>query len=141
VAYPYYVFGGEDQALRFLERSPLAGGVLTDTYGGLMVPPLAGRESYIGPFSWTPSWDVRANITGTFFAGKLGPKSAQKFVVGTGARFVFQECKGRVQGPLSLKEDLGNLVESTHNFGCARVYVLKPHTRSNNVSGRIGRAE
>jgi len=141
VAYPYYVFGGEDQALRFLERSPLAGGVLTDTYGGLMVPPLAGRESYIGPFSWTPSWDVRANITGTFFAGKLGPKSAQKFVVGTGARFVFQECKGRVQAPLSLKEDLGNLVESTHNFGCARVYVLKPHTRSNNVSGRIGRAE
>ena len=141
VAYPYYVFGGEDEALKFLERSATPGGVLTDTYGGLMVPALAGRESYIGPFSWTPSWDVRANITGTFFAGKLSPRAAQRFVLGTGARFVFQECKGRVQAPLSLKADLGRLVESTHNFGCARVYVLKPYPREGRVSARIGAAE
>ena len=141
VAYPYYVFGGEDKALNFLEQSPIPGGVLTDTYGGLMVPPLAGRESYIGPFSWTPSWDVRANITGTFFAGKLGPRAAQRFVLGTGSRFVFQECKGRVQAPLDLKEDLGGLVQSTHDFGCARVYVLKPYPRESRVSARIGAAE
>jgi len=132
------VFTGEEQALRFIEKSPIPGGVLTDTYAGLMVPPLAGRESYIGPFSWTPSWDIRANLTGAFFSGELGPKAARSFVRKSGARFVFQECKGRVQPPLSLREDLGNLVESVHDFGCARVYVLKEYSGASRVAKRVG---
>jgi hypothetical protein len=54
---------------------------------------------------------------------------------------VFQECKGRVQAPLSLSSDLKGLIESTHDFGCARVYVLKPYPRADHVSQRIGAAQ
>ncbi len=115
-----------------------AGGVLVSTYGGLLVPPFSGREVYIGPFSWTPSWDLRAQVTGVFFADQLGPRAARNFVRSTGARFIFQECKGRVQPPVSLSRQIGPLVESTHDFGCARVYVLKPYPRESRVSRRVG---
>ncbi|MEI7559143.1 MAG: hypothetical protein WCJ63_00995 [Actinomycetes bacterium] len=138
VAYPYYIFDGESSALKWLERDTRPGAVLTSSYGGLLVPPYAGREVYLGPFSWTPSWEFRAHITGAFFADDLSPLHAQKFVRSTGARYIFQECQGRVQPPVPLKRELGPLVESTHDFGCARVYVLKPTGRSNRVSERVG---
>lgn len=141
VAYPYYVFDGEDKALSFLEQSPIKGGVLTDSYGGLLVPPLAGREVYIGPFSWTPSWELRARLTGSFFAGKFGDRASKRFVASTGARFVFQQCMGRVQAPMPLDKKLGSLVDSVREFGCARVYVLKPYPRAVRVGERIGAAE
>jgi hypothetical protein len=141
VAYPYYIFDGEKRALRFLEDNPEPGGVLTSTYGGLLVPPHAGREVYIGPFSWTPSWDLRAQVTGVFFADQLGTRAARRFVRSTGAKFVFQECQGRIQPPRSLDRQLGPLIESTHDFGCARVYTLKPNARQERVSSRVGASD
>lgn len=138
VAYPYYIFPGEQGALRWLEQDRRAGGVLASSYGGLLVPAYSGRETYIGPFSWTPQWDLRAKVTGSFFDGKLKPSAARRFVKSTGARFVFQECKGRVQAPPSLTAELGPLVQAVKEFGCARVYILKPTARSDQVSKRVG---
>ena len=139
VAYPYYIFPGEEKALAWLESDPRSGGVLASSYGGLLVPPYTGRETYIGPFSWTPMYELRARVTGAFFGDKLAPSAAQRFVKGTGARYVFQECQGRVQPPPSLLTELGPLVLATKDFGCARVYVLKPTPRSVKVSKRVGR--
>lgn len=140
VAYPYYIFDGEQRALEFLESHPAPGGVLTDTYGGILVPPHAGRESWIGPFSWTPSWDLRATVTEDFFAGRLSPSASRRLIRKSGARFVFQECKGRIQPPLPLADKIGYLQESRHDFGCARVYVLKPYSGAQRVGKRIGGA-
>ncbi|CAB4859117.1 unannotated protein [freshwater metagenome] len=139
VAYPYYIFSGEEAALSWLERDNRPGAVLASSYGGLLVAPYAGREVYLGPFSWTPSWELRARVTGAFFGDQLRPRYAQRFVKSTGARYVFQECQGRVEPPLSLSHELGQLVQSVHTFGCARVYVLKPTGRSDRVSARVGK--
>ena len=140
VAYPYYIFDGEQEALRFLEDHPAPGGVLTNTYGGVLVPPHSGRESYLGQFSWTPSWDMRATIAEDFFAGRLSPRSARAFIRRSGARFVFQECKGRIQPPLPIGPSFAPLVQSQHDFGCARVYVLKPYSGAVRVGKRVGKA-
>ena len=139
VAYPYYIFPGEEAALRWLEQDPRTGGVLASSYGGLLVPPYSGRETYIGPFSWTPSYELRAHVTGAFFNDELKPSAAQRFVKSTGARFVLQECQGRVQPPASLLREIGPLVLQIKNFGCARVYVLKSTPRIEKVSRRVGR--
>lgn len=138
VAYPYYIFNGEERALNWLEQDSRTGGVLASSYGGLLVPPYSGRETYIGPFSWTPSYELRARVTGAFFGDKLRPSAAQRFVKGTGARYIFQECQGRVQPPRSLMREIAPLVLLIKNFGCARVYVLKSTPRIEKVSNRVG---
>jgi len=139
VAYPYYIFDPEEKALRWLENDPRSGGVLASSYGGLLVPPFSGRETYIGPFSWTPSYELRAKVTGAFFGDQLSPAAAQRFVRSTGARFILQECQGRVQPPKSLAREIGPLILEVRNFGCARVYVLKSTPRIERVSKRVGR--
>lgn len=138
VSYPYYLFDGEQAALSFLERDPHPGGVLADSYGGLLVPPFSGRETYLGPFSWTPNWQRKAEEAGLMFTGQMTPSDARRFVSATGATFVFQGCQGRVQPPRSLKAELGPLVASTHDFGCARVYVLRQSQRTKTVERLIG---
>jgi hypothetical protein len=146
VAYPYYLFQSEIRALEYIRDYPAAGGVLTDSYGGLLVPPFAGREAYIGPFSWTPSYIFRAHLTGKFFNPPRAPdfltptqsKRFERYVISTGVRFIFQECKGQVQAPPSLDGELGGLIKVQRTFGCARVYVLKPTARSRIVSGWVG---
>jgi hypothetical protein len=138
VSYPYYLFSGEQQALRFLESDARPGGVLADSYGGLLIPPFSGREAYLGPFSWTPNWQTKANQSGRFFAGQMAPTEAKAFVQSSGARFVFQECAGRVQPPRSLSSELDGLIAQVHSFGCARVYVIEPSSRSDVVSAETG---
>lgn len=138
VAFPYYVFDGEARALEYLEANGVPGGVLSDNYASMLVAPYAGRETYLGPFSWTPDWPAKTQLAGRFFTGKMDPAESQRFVTSSGTRFVFQQCGGRVEPPRSLAAQLGPLVESTHDFGCARVYVLRPTTLSERVSAAVG---
>ncbi len=136
--YPYNFEPGEEAALKWLAKNPAPGGVLTDGYGGLLVPPFSGRESYIGPFSWTPDLLNRTVFVDPVLNGTSNPFTAQGFVRGTGARFVFQSCHGKPTPGPSLRHELGDLVESEHQFGCARVYVLRDSLVSGLVSSRIG---
>ena len=138
VAYPYYISPGEERALHFLESDPQPGGVLTDEYGGLLVPPYSGREAFMGPFSWTPDYFKRGLPLGALVGNFMTPASAQKFVDDSGARFLFQACHGKAQPPTSLVRQIGPLIASTHDFGCARVYVFKPSRRSDLVSKSLG---
>jgi hypothetical protein len=138
VAFPYYVFDGEERALAYLEANPMRGGVLSDNYASMLVAPFAGRETYLGPFSWTPDWPQKTQRSGRFFTGQMTPAESQHFVAGTGARFVFQQCGGREGPPRSLLQQLGPLVVGTKEFGCARVYILKNTAKSDKVSAGVG---
>ena len=135
--FQYYIAPGELKALNWLQADPRQGGVLTDGYGGSLVPPFAGRESYIGQFSLTPDYDRRVRIAGPLLAGQLSPTETQAFVAGSGATFIFQQCdrNGRPLPDLSAK--LGSQLESVEVFGCSRVYVLKPTPLSSKLAPKL----
>jgi len=121
--FPYYISPSEQDALRFLDLAP-RGNVLTTPYGGMLVPAYSGQEAYVGPRSWSPDWQERANFAGRLF-GLYPPAPTQQEVRSTGARYIFANCNG-ISGTLpSLQGLLGPLLSSEHRFGCATVYVLK----------------
>jgi hypothetical protein len=122
-AFPYVIADGEQQALDWLSSEP-PGGVLTDFYGGVLVPGFSGQESYIGQFSLTPNFDARVRRTGELMSGALTPAEAQRFVLSTGARYVLQTCRGKDGKPAQPPLELGAIVLRQLDFGCARVYVI-----------------
>jgi hypothetical protein len=138
VAYPYTFAPAEEKALAFLQSYPAAGGVFTDGYGGLVVPAYTGREALLGPFSWTPDFFARQIRVQAVFGNLMHSKDAQSVVIASGARFIFQPCHGMAQRPTRLVRELDPLIESTHDFGCARVYVLKPNPVSDALSKKLG---
>jgi hypothetical protein len=138
VAYPYSFKPDEQKALAFLAEDPAPGGVFTDAYGGLLVPAYTGREALLGPFSWTPDFNITQYKVMALFSNMMPRADARKLVVSSGARFVFQACHGLAQPPTSLDREIGTLVQSRNDFGCARVYVLEPNAVSDAVSERIG---
>jgi len=121
---PYWVFPGEVDALKALERDPRAGGVLAPTYASLLVPYRTGREAYVGPFSWTPDWETRADKVNSLFEGRLTGAAARAFVVSTHARWLFADCR-----PLALPQLQRSiaplLAGPPRRYGCATVYELK----------------
>jgi hypothetical protein len=121
---PYFVFGDEQRALDALERDPRPGGVLAPAYGGHMLPYKTGREVYVGALSWTPDWEQRVKETRALFEFGLPPQRARALVRASGARFVFVDCR---PGLRDLEAALGPLLEDVRRFGCATVYVLRPH--------------
>lgn len=121
---PYFVFPGEQQAMDALQADPRAGGVLAPAYGGHMLPYKTGREVYVGALSWTPDWERRVAETQRLFEGNPPDAEARRFVRGTGARFVFVDCR---PGLRDLEPVLRPLLESVRHFGCATLYVLHRH--------------
>ena len=118
---PFFVFPDEVRALKTLEADPRPGGVLSPTYAGYMVPYRTGRESYIGPFSWTPHWKQRQKLADGLFEGSITGAAARRFVVSTNARYLFEDCR---PGLANLEPELRPLLARTHRFGCATVYEL-----------------
>ena len=90
---PYWVFPGEVDALKALDRDPRRGGVLAPTYSSLLVPYRTGREAYVGPFSWTPDWENRATSANALFEGRLTGAAGRRFIVSTHARWLFADCR------------------------------------------------
>ena len=121
---PYFVFPGEQAAMDALERDPRPGGVLAPAYGGHMLPFKTGREVYVGALSWTPDWERRVALTQRLFEGRPRVAEARAFVRGTGARFVFVDCR---PGLRDLTQVLRPLLEDVRRFDCATLYVLRPH--------------
>jgi hypothetical protein len=121
---PYFVFADEQRALDALEDDPRPGGVLAPAYGGHMLPYKTGREVYVGALSWTPDWEERVDETRALFETGLPPERARDLVRRSGARFVFVDCR---PGLRDLEADLRPLLEDVRRYGCATVYVLRPH--------------
>jgi len=139
VAASAYTFQpGEEEALSWLQSNPAPGGVLTDSYGGLIVPAFSGREAYVGPFSWTPESLKRGYIADVILSGKAGPRAAAQLLGQTGARFIFQACHGKKTPGPSLRRELAGLLQEEKVFGCARVYQLKASPKVAATSAVIG---
>ena len=119
---PFWIFPDEHRALDFIERDPRAGGVVSPTYAGYMIPYTTGRESYIGQFSWTPDWKRRQKLVDGIAGGTITGAAARRVVRDSHARFVFVDCR---PGLADLSRSLGPMLERTVRFGCASVYVVR----------------
>jgi hypothetical protein len=121
---PYFVFDGERELLKTLDRDPRAGAVLAPTYAALLVPSRTGRETWVGPFSWTPDWERRAELSNDLFEGRLSTAEARRVVIESRARWLFADCR-----PLALARLEAQirplLARPPQRFGCARLYELK----------------
>jgi hypothetical protein len=108
--------------------------VLGPVYAGYMLPYTTGRETWIGALSWTPDWRARERkADGLVIDGTLRGKQARDFVISTHARFVFVDCR---PGLRDLEADLRPILEATHRFGCASVYVIKDRPDMARAAGR-----
>lgn len=119
---PFFLEPGERDALRWMERSPRPGGVLTPVYSGILVPAYTGRETWIGAGSWTPDRARRDALAERLFAGRMTAAEAARLVREAGPRFVYADCQGRA--------DLSPLLRAVADgppraFGCARVWTLR----------------
>lgn len=119
---PYFVFEGEQQALKALDDDPRPGGVLAPAYGGHMIPYKTGREVYVGALSWTPDWSARVAETNELFEGEMPPAEAQALARRSGARWVFVDCR---PGLRDLRPVLGPVIAGVRQFGCATLYELR----------------
>ncbi len=117
-----FITRDEHEALTFLRRDPVDGGVLTRVYLGLAVPALTGRRTFVGDCIWSePGCPARQRLSNRLLSGRMSPTQAQQFVLSTRARFVLADCATR--GDLDRR--LGPLVQSAYRFGCAAVYELR----------------
>jgi hypothetical protein len=117
-----FITRDERQALTFLRRDPVDGGVLTRVYLGLAVPALTGRRTFVGDCIWSePGCPARQRLSNRLLSGAMSPARAKQFVVSTRARFVLADCATR--GDLDRR--LGSLVQSAYRFGCAAVYEVR----------------
>ena len=111
-------------ALDALEEDPRPGGVLAPSYSSLLVPGRTGRETYVGPFSWTPNWSYRATTANDLFEGRLTGQAARDFVIDSRARWLLADC--RLKDVSALDRSLAPLLaRPPERFGCATLYELR----------------
>ena len=114
---------GDWQAVHYLDRDPLPGGVLAGFPLGRYIPAETGRSTYIGDVFWSepgPRW--REAEVARLLAGRLAPPQAERFVAATGVRFLLADCTTRAD----LGRELAPIIQSVHRFGCATVYQFDP---------------
>lgn len=131
---PYWVFPGEAEALNVLENDPRPGGVLGPSYSSLLVPSRTGRETYVGPFSWTPDWSVKATTANDLFEGRLTGAAARRFVIRSRARWLIADC--RLLDVSSLDKSIAPLLaRPPQRFGCATLYELRYRPEMGRAAG------
>lgn len=112
----------ENLALNYLAKDPDAGGVMTRSYLGSVVPGKTGRHTYVGDCLWSePGCYVLTANAKTLFQGSMTPAAAQNLVLSSNARFVLADC----QTTADLNKLLGPIIRSVHGFGCATVYEVE----------------
>lgn len=117
-----FITPDERGALSYLAHAPQPGGVLTIRSLGAVTPAMTGRRSYIGNTFWSlPDPRRRRRKLRWLFYRHPSPLQAQRFVLGTGARFVLAPC----QVTTDLELALAPLLAGVHHFGCATVYTLR----------------
>ena len=118
---PFFLEPDEHDALRYLERAPGPGGVLTTVFSGQAVPAYTGRATWVGALSWTPDFKQRRIATDRLFSGQLDERSAARLVERSGARFVYSDCRGHPD----ISEAMAEVAGPPMRFGCATVYRLR----------------
>ena len=113
----------EWQAVNYLAGDPQPGGALAGFPIGRYIPAETGRRTYIGDVFWSePHPQQRQVEVARLLAGRMPAPQSERFVAGTGARFLLADCSTRA----NLERDLAPIIESARRFGCATVYELDP---------------
>lgn len=116
-----FITRSERQALTYLRRDPVSGGVLTRYYLGDAIPAATGRRTYVGDCIWSePNCPQREQRSSQLMQGEMSAVQAQQFVRSTGARFVLSDCKHNA----NLVPALSSMLASVRRFGCATVYQV-----------------
>ncbi len=118
---PFFLTDGEHAALRWLDTTPVRGGVLAPLYTGLLVPAWTRRETWVGAGSWTPGFDARTQAAERLFSGRMSRAAAEALVRRSGARFVLSDCHGRAD----VRALLGRVPAPPRRFGCATVWEVR----------------
>jgi hypothetical protein len=118
---PFFLEADERDALRFLDASPEAGGVLAPVYSGIVVPAYTGRETWIGAGSWTPDQPQRVEEAEALFGGRMDAAQAEELVRRSGARFLYSDCHGRAD----VTAIVAGFTEEPRRFGCATVWRVR----------------
>ena len=117
----YYLPTSDADALAWIDQHAPAGGVLAPTPFAAIVPGQTGRAVWVGHGYWSRDYEVQARVADRLFGGRMSPRAARAFVASTGATILVSDCRHRA----NLSRRLDPLLRSVHQFGCARVYVLK----------------
>jgi hypothetical protein len=116
-----FIAPGENAALSYLSSDRRGGGVMTRFYLGMVVPPLTGRQSYVGNCYWSePSCHYREEMAERLLLDRLRPARARAFVRDSGARFVLGDCRSK-----NLIATLAPMLVEVRRFSCATVYVIR----------------
>jgi hypothetical protein len=118
----YYLPQSDAQALDWVAQRAPAGGVLAPTPVAAVVPSQTGRPVWTGHGYWSQDYPVQARVVDRFFGGRLSATASRAFVATTNARILISDCRHHAD----LSRKLGSSVTAMHQFGCARVYVIKP---------------
>jgi hypothetical protein len=118
---PFFITGGEHDALEYLRRSSVRGAVLAPVFLGETVPAETGRRTWVGIASWTPNYSQRVGLAEQFFSGSLEADAARRFVRATGVRWLLSDCTHRVD----LTPTLQSMLLLARHFACATVYELR----------------
>ena len=117
----YYLPQSDAQALDWVAQHAPAGGVLAPTAFASVVPSQTGRPVWTGHGYWSQDYPVQARVVDRFFGGRLSATASRAFVATTNARILISDCRHHAD----LSHKLGSSVTAMHQFGCARVYVVK----------------
>jgi hypothetical protein len=118
----YYLPSSDEQALRWVNSSAPAGGVLAPTPFAAVVPSQTGRAVWVGHGYWSRDYQTRSREADILFAGHMRTGVARSFVRSTNAKLLVADCSHDAD----LARKLRPLLASVHRFGCATVYVLAP---------------
>ncbi len=112
----------ERRALTYLDDAARPGPVLAPrTPLGQAVPGFAGRNTYVGHYTWTPDYVNREKRANALFDGRMKRPEAYQLIRESHAVFLVSDCRGRADlGPL-----LRPLLLRTRHIGCATVYELR----------------
>ena len=120
----YYLPLSDAQALDWVAAHAPPGGILAPTPFAAVVPSQTGRPVWTGHGYWSQDYRVQAPEVDRLFGGRMGGREARAFVRSTRARVLVSDCHHLADLTRRLDSD----VSTVHQFGCARVYVMKPVT-------------
>jgi hypothetical protein len=118
----YYLPLSDAQALDWVSAHGPPGGVLAPTPFAAVIPGQTGRAVWVGHGYWSQDYPVQAREVNRLFGGHLSAAAARSFVASTGAALLVSDCRHHAD----LTRKLAGDVRAVHQFGCARVYVIKP---------------
>ncbi len=98
--------------------------MLAPTYSSLLVPGRTGRETWVGPFSWTPDWEQRATAVNDLFEGRLTTAQARAVVIKSRARWLFADCRPLATAVLE-RQLAPLLARAPQRFGCATLLEIR----------------